>query len=274
MGFKSDPDKTLEQMSEEDNSEEEKRRAFLLMGVPGTGKTKALSTINDDEKAIEFDFDDKGDCLDPQVKSGQILKINLGFSTKTYKQTYNKTKDILISLRDRIDEFQWSQIDSLTNFYALLDAMGNETFPQAKDVWNRFDWIDVEFWNLLYACVAATKNVVLTSHESYKDKEGVISKVLPVARKALSEALPGRFKETYHAVTYGGGGNVSYGWETKPNEAYGCNTLIANLPFQVPNHYDLLLSTDWTSLKDEKEPVDVAIKAYEARTKRKITNWS
>ena len=274
MAYQDNPTKTLEDYSSEDNKELSKRHAFLLLGFPGVGKTIALRTIPSEDKALLLDFDNKGECLKKEIDSGQILRIDLAYSTKTFKEMYAKLKDILISLRNRPGEFQWVQPDSLTNLYALLDQIGLSKFPAQQNVWDKFAWIDKEFWDIIYTCVGAARNTILSCHMDYKgDETGVGAQVLPVARKAISQVLAAKFKESYHAVTYGEGDDIKYGWETKPTGPFGCNSLIPDVPFQVPNHYDLLISTNWSSLKGVKDPVKEAISKYEARTKRKVTNW-
>jgi len=269
MAFADKPLKTISELGEEaKKAVKVVKKFFMLVGPPGTGKTWCLTTIPKDDKLLYLDFDNKGDMLLPQIESGQVVRIDLAFSTETYTETFSNLMQVMKDLRgDAKGTFQWIAADSLTNLYALLEKQILKS--KTKTDWDDMGWIDSKFWEILYTIVGACNYTVLTAHEDIRGESDATIKVVPLARKALSQAIPGRVKELYQATTTDEGENTCYVWRTKPHGIYMANTLISHLPAEVPNNFDFILSTNWEKVED----ISQAIKDYEKRTSLKITRW-
>ena len=238
MSYDEKPSKTIEEMSKEDSpSGGIRRKACLLMGISGCGKTFSLSTFDPSWKGLFLDFDDKADMLYPLFESGRIDRIDLRLSSENYVANYNKIKNVKLDLLNNIDKYMFSSIDSLTTLYPTLARMSLNILGGKSVTWDHMNWIDGEFWDLLSRLVGTIPYVVLTAHDDIRGDSDATMKVVPLARKALSNSIPGRFKENYHAVTFGGGDEVCYMWHTRPSGIYGGNTLIPDLPFEVPNNF-------------------------------------
>jgi len=270
MAYSEKPSKTISEMAEEDNKEPLiKRKAFLLMGIPGSGKTYAAGTFDPSWKGLFLDIDDKADALQEHINSGSITRIDLRYSPDRCSMLYNKIQDIKLDLKTSIDKYQFGYVDSLSTLYPIFESASLRTLGGKTVTWDHMKWIDKEIWDFLYRIVGTIPYLVLTAHEDIRGDSDATMKVVPFARKALSNAIPGRFKEIYHATTVNDGENVCYVWETRPSGIYGSNTLIPGLPFQVPNNFGLLLSTNWRKVGD----VDGAIKKYKEATGLEVTKW-
>lgn len=248
------------------------RKTFCITGPTGVGKTFTAGTIPDEDEGLYLDFDDKSALL--QTKEHDNLKIvDVKFSRDRYRENSAVLQLIMDSLVDGElkGKYQWGFLDGLSGMY---DTYCHMSFDRVKGSafsmnFDRMDFADDKVWRLIERFMGVMKYTVLYAHEDYRQGKDSVMKVLPLARKALSEAIPGRFQEVYHATNKGSGDEITYHWETRPMDVYHCNSLIPGLPYLVPNNFGLLLGTDWTKGKDIKEVVE----EHEKDGKNKVTKW-
>ena len=219
MSYDEKPKKTIAEMvsADKETANKVKRRAILLMGVPGTGKTNSLKTIPIDSKGLLLDFDNKWDCLKTEIDEGRIDRIDLTYSPENYKDTYSKVKDVMLDLLSSRGIYQYAMADSLTTLYALMERKSFDIVGGDRLLYDHFNWADKEIWDLLYRLIGTVDNLILTAHLDIRGDSDATMKVVPLARKALSNSIPGRFKEVYHASTIGDGEDCGYIWETRPH---------------------------------------------------------
>lgn len=248
------------------------RKTFCITGPTGVGKTFTAGTIPAKDEGLYLDFDDKSALL--QTSEHDNLKIvDVKFSRDRYRENSAVIQVIMDSLVDGElkDKYQWGFLDGLSGMYntychVSFDQVKGSAFSMNYD---RMDFADDKVWRLIERFMGVMKYTVLYAHEDYRQGKDSVMKVLPLARKSLSEAIPGRFQEVYHATTKGSGDEITYHWETRPMDVYHCNSLIPGLPYLVPNNFGLLLGTDWTKNKEMKEVVE----EHEKVRKAQVTKW-
>ncbi|GAI53763.1 unnamed protein product, partial [marine sediment metagenome] len=168
-----------------------------------------------------------------EIDEGGIDRIDLTYTPENYKETYNKIKDVKLDLLSLQGTYQFGMLDSLTTLYALMEKKSFDAIGGDRLNWDHFNWIDREVWELIYRLIGTVDNCVLNSHPDIRGDNDATMKIVPFARKALSNSIPGRFQEGYNAVTIGDGEDCCYIWETRPHGMFSGNTLIPGLPFQV-----------------------------------------
>jgi len=247
-------------------------RTFLITGPTGGGKTTSVTTIPDNEKGLLMDFDGKSHIV-TALAPKKIDIINLKFDRNEYKNQAALIEALHSQAIELGKTYQWCFVDGLTNLYSLAAMLSHDNVNgknRTKITFDKMDWIDGWIWERLHRLSAAFQNLVLYAHEDYRESESGMARVLPLCRKALSASMPGNFQEVYHATTAGLGDDITHFWLTKAEETYGNTSSIMELPHKVPNNFDLVTTTDWTSVKN----VGDAITKWEGKTKKKITRWS
>lgn len=273
MGFKEKPTINVDELIEP-NEEVSKRRTFCITGPPGNGKTFSAGTIPSNEKGLFFDFDFKSAMLrnDDEIKK-KLSFLDL-YLMEDFSSNVDKIEQVKLALTEGnkwYGKFQWGFIDGLTNFHQMYKMQSHDEISGKKNIMNyeKMDYVEGKLWELLSRIIATIPNLVIYAHEDIRDMKDMSIKVFPLARKAISQAMPGRFQEIYRSTIIGDEEEIRYLWETKPTgDIYMSNSLIPGVPFRVPNNFDFLLSTDWNSVKT----VDEAIENFEKKG-GKITGW-
>jgi hypothetical protein len=246
------------------------RFTYLLIGGPGGGKSATSLTIPSDHSAIHLDFDGKTEHIkaaSPDNVSIVDLVVN---SDDAQKQALIVEQILKAKQEGRIKQ-NWIFLDSLTSIFQLYSYEAHRTLGGSpyRLNYDKQDYVKGTFWKTLLKCFGLFEYTVLTAHETARQDVEGNTIIQPLAVKQLSEGLAGRFQNFFHATNKGGGDEVVYVWETRPSGIYQCNTAIPNLPYVVPNHFDLILSTKWEEVPDVK----TAVKLYQERTGRKLTRW-
>lgn len=243
---------------------------YLLIGGPGGGKSATSLTIPTNHSAIHLDFDGKTEHI-KAASPDNVSIVDLIVSEERSQEIKLITDKIMVAKQEGKIPQNWIFLDSLTSIFQLYSYEAHRILPGNKYKLNydKQDYVKAEIWKMLLKCFGLFEFTVLTAHESARQDVEGNTIIQPLAVKQLSEGLAGRFQNFFHATNKGGGDDVVYVWETRPSGIYQCNTAIPSLPYIVPNHFDLILSTNWEEAKNVKEAVD----SYQKRTGRKITRW-
>lgn len=247
--------------------------SILLIGRSGTGKTTSARTPFKDDSILYLDFDDKAGIL-RRSKRKNLMRIDLKFDYTEWAK-HRAIVDQVYDL-DKCTElaqvYQWMFVDGLTGMYALASQVAHNEVSggnQFKLNYDKMDFVDDWVIRRLQRWSGMFKYFVLMAHEDYRETEDGVVRILPLARKRLSEAIPRMFQEIYHTDIVGVGDEASYVWRTKAEDNCGNTSGVENLPATVPNDFSLVLGTDWTKTKSIKD----AIIETEKREERKVTGW-
>lgn len=250
------------------------KRTFCIMGKTGSGKTHSSGTIPKKQKGLYFDYDGKAEGL-MDGNHDNLDIVDVVWSKKEAINNQNKADKVIAYLQSSEElkhKYQFGFIDSLINLYGTMEMLSHKALPGSKFKVNfdKMAYIDDKIWRFFQSLITVVDNLVIYCHEDFRQSEsGIGYKVIPLARKALSEGIPGRFQENYHSVTLGEGDTIQYVWETRPLDIYDSNSVMVDVPAIVPNNFALLLGTNWKEVKSVSE----AIGLFEKKTGEKVTRY-
>ena len=248
------------------------RKTFCVTGSTGHGKTFSKTTIPKGMKALDLDFDGKNEVVSV-LRPDDVFVVDLKFSLDDYLHQRALLDEVYKNAIDLAKEYEFCFCDGLTNMHELGKRISHDEVSggnQYKLNYDKMNYVDDWLFRRLQKLGAAFKYFVLFCHEDYRETANGTHRVLPLARKAISSAIPANFQEVYHAATEGLGDSTKHYWLTRPEELYGNTSSITDLPFKVPNHFGLLLETDWSAKRTLKEH----IQSYEESPNgMPITRW-